>query len=141
MFFRRSIFFVLLVLLLLGGLFGLRQQPDFERGYSEGYAAALQANPAETGQPAAESSGSEASRAQPARPTPYWPGWGWGTFTILGIFGVFFKFLLTLMVLGFFMKMLGFGRYHRWYRGHGRRWDEGATEKQPEDVEPDIRHA
>ena len=71
----------------------------------------------------------------------WWPGWGWGTFTILGIFGVFFKFLLTLMVLGFFMKMLGFGRYHRWYRGHGRRWDEGATEKQPEDVEPDIRHA
>ncbi len=135
MFFRRSFFFVLFGLVLVFGLFGMRQRSNFAQGYAEGYAAAQQANSAEM----SESDGAVAGAAEPAQTDPYRRGWGF--FPILGFFGLLFKFWLMLMIFGFFMRMLGFGRRRCWHRGHWRGSDKQPYEKQPEDVEPDIRHA
>ena len=142
MFFRRSFFIVLFALLLLFGLFGLRQQSNFDQGYSEGYAAAQQVNSTESGEPAAETSGNDGNPAEAAERHPYRRGWGY--FSILGFFGFFLKLWLMFIIFGFFMRMLGFGRCrtrHRRHWGHWSKWGNSPYEKQPDDVEPDIRHA
>jgi hypothetical protein len=139
MFFRRSIFFVLFGLMLIFGLLGLRQRSSFARGYSEGYTTAQQqANANDTGESAAETSGAEASPARPPQAYPRMHGWGF--FPLFGIFGFFLKFWLMFLIFGFFMKMLGFGRHRGWHRGHWCKGEEEPREKQPEDVEPDIRY-
>lgn len=159
MFFRRFFFAVFFVLLLFFGLAAMRHQSGYARGFEQGYAAAAQDFAAEKGTESAE----------PAQPAPAAPGHqSWGLFPGVGLFGMFFQCLLILAAFAFFMKLLFFGRRHRWkdhrsgpwsHHGHWGKWghhhgrspgrEDGSQkrpqkgdddyEKQPEDVDPDVR--
>jgi hypothetical protein len=164
MFFRRFFFVILFGLLLFIGFSGMRHQAGFAQGYEQGYTAAAQDfAPVES---AAGSAAGAAAEFPSAPATSYRPGWGWGFYPVFGFFGLIFKFFLVFAAIGFFMKLLffGFGRRRRWHGhksgpgGHHRhwgKWDSASRprrdpdnqpqkgdddyEKQPEDVEPDVR--
>lgn len=139
MFFKRFFFFGLLALLIFA-LLGGRARTRFAEGYTQGYAAGLQAASPQAGETAGE-----APVARPPESARIERGWhGWGLFPFFGFFA-----LLCPVFLLFFASSLIFGRRRRW-RGHhwcgghgpGGGWPghkHTRPEKQPEDVEPDIR--
>jgi hypothetical protein len=123
MFFRRKIFFFAFLGLLFIGIGGMRQRSAFEMGYWRGYTAGEQASDGKLND-SAESG--ETTRQTPE--APYYRGHRHG-------FG-FFKFVLLVLFAGMFMRRVG-SRKHGW---HNHRHGGGEPkEKQPEDVEPDLR--
>jgi hypothetical protein len=146
--FRRGFFFRGLIVVLLGfALLGaLRNNGGgYERGWLEGYTAGQQAAIAS----ASANDGVPAVQPAPAPPRAYSPlhGWGGGFSPLRVLAGAFFTFVMFALPLMFLMKWLFMGRRHRGWRHHGHGpWQGqgpfghgGPREKQPEDVEPDIR--
>ena len=163
MFFRRFFFTILFGLLLIIGFAGMRHQSGYAQGYEQGYADAAQAFTAESAaEMAGQSEGQTAEQTAPTAPAAiYRPGGSGGLF---GVFGFLFKLFLIFAAFAFFMKLFIPGRRRRWrgcrsgFRGHRRHWGkwdhhhggphqrekqpqkgEEGYEKQPEDVEPDVR--
>ncbi len=119
MFFRRKFFFFAFLGLLFLGIGGMRQHSAYEMGYRQGYAAA------ERVENSAESSETPAPQTHYA---PHHRGRHHG-------FG-FFHFVLLFFVASTFMRCMD-GKRHGWH--HHRHGGGEPKEKQPEDVEPDIR--
>lgn len=146
---RGRIFPLLFVGFLLVMVSGLFNRGAYRDGWLDGYVAGQTVESGET--------------AAPAVPVPATRGPGWGDHPVGWFFGGILKVFLFMMLFGFLFKMVLFGLFGRRWRKHGghgkrghhrhghghgrvhRKWhdddEDEPYEKQPEDVEPDIRTA
>lgn len=161
MFLRRFVVGGLLALLVLGSLGGMRRN-NYSSGYEAGFLAGQQAaavaseapkaDSAEAPKASAAESEAENGRSRHGHHGHYYGhghyGHGWGFSPFAFFIGGLFKFFFFFMLMGMIFKFFGFRRWrhgHRppWHKGPGNDEDNGDStyEKQPEDVEPDIRSA
>ncbi len=130
---------MVIFLLLFFGLTGAFSRGKTERAWQAGYYAGIQANSDDGVAPA---------------PSPYQSGYGYyrhgGSFfaplLLFGAIGLMMMFFMKMMFGFAGMRRFG-GRRHGWHgRGKGGRhgWhgqDDAPYEKQPEDIDPEIRQA
>lgn len=109
MFFRK-LFFLFIILLIMGALFGNGRRSEYQSGYAQGYVA---------GQQAATHTEEGATAVAPPAPPAYPPYHGFSFFGFLfKAFGFFFGFMLLMGLL--------FGCRRR--KGHGRHWHKWQQE-------------
>ncbi|MEM7112599.1 MAG: hypothetical protein AAF614_09200 [Chloroflexota bacterium] len=161
MFFRRFVVGGLLLMLVFGALGGMRRN-TYHAGYERGYEAGLREAASESAESATDgkaTSGQESGeegqngRSEHSHYHSRYHGHGYGHghhwgFAPFGFFGFLLKFFFFMFLMKMLFKFLGWGR---WRHGHRPPWDKGGKgddesgeepyEKQPEDVEPDVRSA